>query len=72
VNRDEFVKALHAQPFETDVQVNVGGFLIDITGVAFDTRRHAIVLELLTEDAEQAMSHFVRIGPLDVGTGNSR
>ena len=72
VNRDELAAALIAQPYDTDVQVNVGGFLIDITRVGFDRRRHAIVLELFAEDAAMAVQQFFRIGPLDVGTGNSR
>lgn len=65
VNRDEVVKVLAAQPYETDVQVNVGGFYVDVARVDFDERRHAIVVELMAEDAEQAMRHFVRAGPLE-------
>jgi hypothetical protein len=72
VNRDELTAALTAQPFDTDVQVNLGGLLIDVAHVDFDPRRHAIVLELCAEDTEQAMQHFFRIGPLDAGTGNTR
>jgi hypothetical protein len=72
VNRDELTAELAAQPFDTDVQVNVGGLLIDITHVDFEPRRHAIVLELCNEDAGQAIQHFFRTGPLDAGTGNSR
>jgi len=65
VNRDEVVKVLAAQPYETDVQVNVGGFYVDVARVDFDERRHAIVVELMAEDAEQAMRHFVWAGPLE-------
>ena len=70
--RDEIATALMAQPFDADVRVNVGGMLIDVIRVGFDRRRHAIVLELFAEDAEQAVQRFFRTGPLDVGTGNSR
>ena len=71
MNRDEVRSALRAQPFDTDVQVNVGGFLLDVARISFDTRRHAIVLDLFADDTEQAMTHFFRIGPLDAGTGNT-
>jgi hypothetical protein len=71
MNRDETVKALETQPYDTDVQVNVGGFLIDVTEVTFDKGRHAIVVELFEEDAEQAMRHFFRAGRLEPGSGNS-
>jgi hypothetical protein len=68
VNRDETVLALEAQPFDTDVQVNVGGFYLDVAAIRFDERRHAIVVELFGEDAEQAMRHFLRTGPPGVDT----
>jgi hypothetical protein len=64
VNRDETVEALTAQPFGTDVQVNVGGFYLDVAAIRFDERRHAIIIELFDEDAEQAMRHFLRADPL--------
>jgi hypothetical protein len=53
MKRDETVKALKTQPYDTDVQANVGGFPIDVTEVAFDKRRHAIVVELFEEDANR-------------------
>jgi hypothetical protein len=71
VHRNELAAILMAQPFDTDVQVNVSGFLIDVTHAVFDHRRHAIILELFPEDAEQAMRHYFRAGPLQRGTGNS-
>lgn len=71
MTRDEAVKALEAQPFDTDVQVNVGGFLIDVTQIDFDEPRHSIVLELCSEDAEQAMRYFLRAGPCRYGIGKS-
>ncbi len=59
MNRDEMVKVLEAQPFETDVQVNIGGFLIDIHRVTFDEQRHSIIVELFADDADDALRHFL-------------
>jgi hypothetical protein len=72
VNRDEVVKAIGAQPFDTDVQVDVGGFYIDTTRVRFDQARHSIVVELFEEDAALAMRHFFRAGRLQSDSGGSR
>jgi hypothetical protein len=55
VNRDWLVKGLEAQTFDTDVQVNVGGFLIDVTGVRFDERRQSIVLDLVEDDTKDVV-----------------
>jgi hypothetical protein len=71
VNRADLVEALEAQPFETDVVVNVGGFLIDVSSIDFDPRRHTIVLELFPDDAEDALRHFLRGGPRITGMGNT-
>lgn len=62
MNRDEAVMALQAQPFDTDVQVNVGGFVIDVAAIRFDERRHTIVIELFGQDAEEALRQFLRAG----------
>jgi hypothetical protein len=71
VTRDEVVNAVQLLPFGAEVQVNVGGFYIDVTRVHYDRARHSIVLDLLSDDAEYAMRHFVKVGPLDFGTGNT-
>jgi hypothetical protein len=71
VTREEIVNAVQVLPFGADVQVNVGGFYVDVTKVHYDAARHSIVLDLLSDDAEYAMWHFVKAGPLDFGTGNT-
>jgi hypothetical protein len=71
MNRGEVVKALEEWPCDTDVLVNVGGYVLDVAGVHFDRARHAIVLELFAEDAEQTMRRFLRAGRSDPGGGNS-
>ena len=71
MTRDEIVNAVQVLPFGTDVQVNVGGFYIDVTRVHYDGARHSIVLDLLSDDADYAMRHFVKVGPLDFRTGNT-
>lgn len=55
MNRDWLVKGVEAQTFDTDVQVNVGGFLIDVSRVRFDERRHAIVLDLFEDDTKEVL-----------------
>jgi hypothetical protein len=55
VNRDWLVKGLEAQTVDTDVQVNVGGFLIDITRVRFDEKRDSIVLDLFEDDTKEVL-----------------
>ncbi len=60
MSRDELVTVLAGQPFDTDVQVNVGGFLIDLAGIQFDDRRHAIVIELCKDDADEVLSRRCR------------
>jgi hypothetical protein len=69
--RGEVVKALEDLPYDADVLVNVGGYVLDVADIRFDRLRHAIVLELFGEDAAQAMRRFLRAGRPDPGGGNS-
>lgn len=73
MKRDDLIKALQAQEVETDVQVSLGGFLLDLSRVDYDDERVAIVLETLTEDIEDVIVH-VTARPWWRGSsdGNSR
>ena len=56
MTRDEVAAALEAQPFDTDVVANVGGYLIEVVKVGYDEKRHSIVLELLPEDTGDVLA----------------
>ncbi len=62
MTRDDITRAIDAQPFDTDVQVNVGGYLIDVTLVRYDERRHSIVLELFADDTRDALVRLLHPG----------
>jgi len=84
MKRDEMVAALLDIGPGKDVQVNVAGFLVDVTMLAFDRRRDSIVIHLFAEDvaeiirrahpaecACQGVSAFIVTGPAHRGSGNS-
>jgi hypothetical protein len=71
MNRGELAKALDNQPFDTDVQVNVGGFNLDVAAVRFDRIRHAIILDLFAEEGEQALRALLHPGCFEPGCGDS-
>lgn len=60
VLRGELIKALEAQPHDTDVQVDLGGFLLDVVRVDYDEHRVSIVLGVLAEDIEDVVWHVVQ------------
>ncbi|MGK5682510.1 hypothetical protein [Actinoplanes sp. URMC 104] len=53
--RDELVKALEAQPWNTDVRLRVGKIDVDVTRVDHDPDREAIILEIHPDDLEGAV-----------------
>ncbi len=83
MNRDAVLAAIAGQPFDTDVQVNVRGFLIDLIAIEFDWRRQAIVVELAGDDvnevlcrlaaahAQSSAANFFVAGPGHIGGGNT-
>jgi hypothetical protein len=83
MNRDDLVAALTGHRPGAEVQVDVMGFLIDVTAIIFDDRRDAIVIELVAEDVDDALTRsptagcivgrgtFVVTGPAQAGSGNS-
>jgi hypothetical protein len=66
--RDELIKALEAQPHDTDVQFDLGGFLLDVARVDYDEARVSIVLSTLAADIEEVVFHVAQ-RPWWRGTG---
>lgn len=60
MRRDEMIKALSAQRRDTDVQVSVGGYLIDVDAVVFTAERDAIVLRMRADDLRDVIGHVVK------------
>jgi hypothetical protein len=62
MNRDELVAALTGHRPGAEVQVDVMGFLIDVTAITFDDRRDAIVIELFAEDVDDVLTRTAQAG----------
>jgi hypothetical protein len=60
MRRDELIKALEAQPHDTDIQVDVSDFLLDVVRVSYNEDRAAIVLSIAAEDLEDVVFHLAR------------
>ena len=60
MRRDEAIDALRRQPADTDVQVCIGGYLLDVTVVDFAAARDAIVLHLRDDDLRDVLGEVLR------------
>jgi hypothetical protein len=60
MNGNELIDALDVQPcLDTDVQVDVGGVLIEVAAVGFDRARHTIVLHLAAGGTAESLRRLV-------------
>lgn len=53
--RDDLVRALEAQPHNSDVRVRMGHIDVDVTRIDYDEQREVIVAEIHPDDLEGAM-----------------
>ncbi|MCO8272686.1 hypothetical protein M1L60_19005 [Actinoplanes sp. TRM 88003] len=60
MRRDELIKALEAQPHDTDVQVDISDFLLDVVRISYNDERAAIVLGIAEEDLEDVIFHLAQ------------
>jgi hypothetical protein len=60
MRRDELINALRDQATNTDVQISIVGYLIDVDAVVFTVERDAIVLRVRADDLRDAIGHVVK------------
>lgn len=59
MRRDEVIKALGSQRLNTDVQILIGRFLLDVESVTYVEERDSIVLGMRGDDLRDAIDHVV-------------
>jgi hypothetical protein len=71
MNRDDFLKAVAAQPFDQEVVVDLSGTYVGVVRVDYDPDREAIVLTPQGDDVDSILHRFVRKTARCPGAGNS-
>lgn len=59
MRRDEAIQALDSQQSNTDVQILIGSFLLDVESVTYMEERDSIVLGVHGDDLRDAIVHVV-------------